>query len=77
MAGIDGTLKGRMKKGSPAYGNVHAKTGTISGISSLSGYLQGRSGHWIAFSIMNQNQLSGRDARHMQDILCEQMILNL
>lgn len=77
VAGVDGTLKGRMKKGSPAYGNVHAKTGTISGISSLSGYLQGRSGHWIAFSIMNQNQLSGRDARHMQDILCEQMILNL
>lgn len=75
VAGIDGTLKNRMKKGSPAYGNVHAKTGTISGISSLSGYLQGRSGHWIAFSIMNQNQLSGRDARRMQDILCEQMIL--
>ena len=77
VAGVDGTLKGRMKKGSPAYGNVHAKTGTISGISSLSGYLQGRSGHWIAFSIMNQNQLSGRDARRMQDILCEQMILKL
>ena len=77
VAGVDGTLKGRMKKGSPAYGNVHAKTGTISGISSLSGYLQGRSGHWIAFSIMNQNQLSGRDARRMQDILCEQMILSM
>lgn len=75
VAGVDGTLKGRMKKGSPAYCNVHAKTGTISGISSLSGYLQGQSGHWIAFSIMNQNQLSGRDARRMQDILCEQLIL--
>ena len=63
-----------MMKGSPAYKNVHAKTGTISGISSLSGYLQGRSGHWIAFSIMNQNQLSGRKARKMQDILCEEMV---
>ena len=77
VAGVDGTLKGRMKKGSPAYGHVHPKPGTISGISSLSGYLQGRSGHWIAFSIMNQNQLSGRDARRMQDILCEQMILSM
>ncbi len=74
VAGVDGTLENRMKKGSPAYKNVHAKTGTISGISSLSGYLQGRSGHWIAFSIMNQNQLSGREARKMQDILCEEMV---
>lgn len=74
VAGVDGTLKGRMRKGSPAYGNVHAKTGTISGVSSLSGYLQGRSGHWIVFSIMNQNQLSGRDARRMQDALCEEFI---
>ena len=75
VAGVDGTLKGRMKKGSPAYRNVHAKTGTISGISSLSGYLQGRNGHWIAFSIMNQNQLSGSEARRMQDKLCEEFIL--
>lgn len=74
VAGVDGTLENRMMKGSPAYKNVHAKTGTISGISSLSGYLQGRSGHWIAFSIMNQNQLSGRKARKMQDILCEEMV---
>lgn len=75
VAGVDGTLKGRMRKGSPAYRNVHAKTGTISGISSLSGYLQGRNGHWIAFSIMNQNQLSGSEARRMQDKLCEEFIL--
>lgn len=56
FAGIDGTLKSRMK-GSIAEGNVKAKTGTLSGISCLSGYVTGVSGDKYAFSIMVQNHV--------------------
>lgn len=73
IAGVDGTLESRMKEGSPSYKNVHAKTGTISGISTLSGYLTAPNGHEIAFSIMNQNQLTSRSARVFQDKVCDAM----
>ena len=38
IAGLDGTLENRMRK-SAAANNVHAKTGTLTGVSTLSGYL--------------------------------------
>ncbi|MBA4251840.1 MAG: D-alanyl-D-alanine carboxypeptidase/D-alanyl-D-alanine-endopeptidase [Chlorobiaceae bacterium] len=54
IAGVDGTLKNRMRNNS-TLNNVYAKTGTLSGVSSLSGYLNSSSGNYIAFSIMIQN----------------------
>jgi D-alanyl-D-alanine carboxypeptidase/D-alanyl-D-alanine-endopeptidase (penicillin-binding protein 4) len=71
IAGVDGTLKHRMKK-SPVYGNVHAKTGTIKGVSNLSGYVTSKSGHLIAFSILIQNFVGDYSkARSFQDNICE------
>ncbi len=71
ISGVDGTLKNRMKE-SKAFKRVHAKTGTISGVSSLSGYLESKSGHMIAFSILIQNFVgSSAHARSIQDKLCE------
>ncbi len=71
IAGVDGTIKHRMKKGF-AHNNVHAKTGTLSGVSSLSGYLKSKSGDLISFSINIQNFVgSTRKAKKIQDEICE------
>ena len=74
IGGVDGTLKNRMKKGTPSYRNVHAKTGSFTAINCLAGYLKADNGHQIAFAIMNQNALSGREARAFQDAACEIII---
>lgn len=70
IAGKDGTLQYRMKKGK-AFNNVHAKTGTVTGVSSLAGYVKNSAGDMIAFVIINQNILNGKDARNFQDKICE------
>ena len=70
VAGIDGTLKNRMKEGK-AYKNVHAKTGSFTAINALAGYLKMENGHEVAFAIMNQNMLSAAKARAFQDKVCE------
>lgn len=69
IAGIDGTLKHRMKK-TPAYRNVRAKTGSVTGVSSLAGYAQAKNGHQLAFVIINQNVMKLKKARDFQDKLC-------
>lgn len=70
IAGIDGTLEHRMKK-SKAYRKVHAKTGTVKGVSSLAGYAKASNGHLLAFVIINQNVMKARQARVFQDKVCE------
>ena len=70
IAGVDGTLGGRMKEGK-AYKNVHAKTGSVTGVSSLAGYATASNGHIIAFSVINQNVMSSAKARAFQDKVCE------
>ena len=74
IGGVDGTLKNRMRKGTPSYKNVHAKTGSFTAINCLAGYLTASNGHQIAFAIMNQNVLSGREARKFQDTVCDILI---
>ncbi len=69
IAGIDGTLKYRMKKTS-AYRNVRAKTGSVTGVSSLAGYAKAANGHQLAFVIINQNVMKLRKAREFQDKIC-------
>jgi len=71
VAGIDGTLKKRMKNTS-AQNNVHAKTGTLNGVSNLSGYVTAKNGHLIAFSILIQNFVKDYStARDFQNQICE------
>lgn len=74
IGGVDGTLEFRMKKGTPSHRNVHAKTGSFTAVNCLAGYLKARNGHEIAFAVMNQNALSGREARAFQDAVCDEVI---
>lgn len=69
VAGEDGTLSKRMR-GSCAAGNVHAKTGSVSGISSLAGYATAPDGHRLAFCIINQGIMHSANARNFQNKVC-------
>ena len=74
VSGVDGTLKYRMGYGTPAFRQVHAKTGSYTGINALAGYLKTADGHWVAFAILTQNVLSGRQARAFQDAVCLEVV---
>lgn len=70
VAGIDGTLENRMKTGA-ATGKVHAKTGTLSGVSCLSGYTTNSNNETLIFSIMVQNHYRNiRRVLDFQNTIC-------
>ena len=70
IAGVDGTLENRMLN-TAADGNVRAKTGTLTGISSLAGYCKAENGHQLCFSIINQGIMRNADGKAFQDRLCQ------
>ncbi|HTT68458.1 MAG TPA: D-alanyl-D-alanine carboxypeptidase/D-alanyl-D-alanine-endopeptidase [Gemmatimonadales bacterium] len=51
VAGVDGTLAQRLK-GTRAAGNAHAKTGSLSNVRSLSGYVRTADGEMLAFVLL-------------------------
>jgi serine-type D-Ala-D-Ala carboxypeptidase/endopeptidase (penicillin-binding protein 4) len=69
IAGIDGTLEHRMK-GTRAAGNVHAKTGSLTGNSSIAGYVRTADKKMLAFCI-TMNHFPGEITllRHLQDTI--------
>ncbi|HPS64947.1 MAG TPA: D-alanyl-D-alanine carboxypeptidase/D-alanyl-D-alanine-endopeptidase [Ignavibacteria bacterium] len=71
VGGVDGTLRNRMK-GTEAEKNVHAKTGTLNRVSSLTGYAVDRDNELIMFYI-NMNNFSNDAAkqRKRQDQICD------
>ena len=64
IAGREGTVADRMR-GTAAEGNCATKTGTLDGVSALSGYCHA-GGHTIAFSVLN-NGVDVNAARIAQD----------
>ena len=69
IAGRDGTLVDRMRRG-PASSHCHAKTGTLSDVSALSGYCEARSGDVYGFSIL-MNRINPTTARRLQDRMAQ------
>ena len=71
IGGLDGTLARRMKQ-TAAMGVVHAKTGSLNGVSTLSGYTLAYDGEVLAFSIMMSHFVEpARRYRQLQDQICD------
>ncbi len=61
---VGGTLRWRMS-GTAAAGNARAKTGTLTGVTALSGYVTGRDGRAYAFSLVSNYR--GSTPRPVED----------
>jgi D-alanyl-D-alanine carboxypeptidase/D-alanyl-D-alanine-endopeptidase (penicillin-binding protein 4) len=66
IAGVDGTLERRMK-GTPAAGNVRAKTGSLRYVFTMSGYVTTASGERLAFSMMLNNYYNAQRSAALRD----------
>ncbi len=75
VAGVDGTLSRRMIR-TPAERNATAKTGSLSGVRTLSGYLTAGDGSTLIFSLLiNGYSAPGSVATAIEDLLVEQLAL--
>jgi serine-type D-Ala-D-Ala carboxypeptidase/endopeptidase (penicillin-binding protein 4) len=66
LAGKEGTVASRMR-GTAAAGHCRTKTGTLTGVSALSGYCFNSSGKVMAFSILNNKVTNLYETHRQQD----------
>src|SRR6185312_13280169 len=58
---VGGTLRSRMA-GTPAANNLHGKTGSMTGVSALSGYVTSADGQPLVFSLISNNFIGSAKA---------------
>jgi serine-type D-Ala-D-Ala carboxypeptidase/endopeptidase (penicillin-binding protein 4) len=68
LSGKEGTTAGRMK-GTAAYGRCRLKTGTLTGVSNLSGYCFNTDGKVMIFSVLMGSVGSTETAHYYQDLI--------
>jgi serine-type D-Ala-D-Ala carboxypeptidase/endopeptidase (penicillin-binding protein 4) len=74
LAGLDGTLNERMKE-PPLAGKIHAKTGSVTHVRTLSGYAETPGGRKLIFSFLSNNQGGKNHEVHVAlDGLCLAMV---
>lgn len=66
IAGVDGTLENRFRD-TPAANKLIAKTGSMSGVNGLSGYVTAANGDKLAFAILMNGIYKSKYARELQD----------
>jgi D-alanyl-D-alanine carboxypeptidase/D-alanyl-D-alanine-endopeptidase (penicillin-binding protein 4) len=75
VSGTDGTLRRRLSA-QQVRGVIHAKTGTLNGVSTLSGYMTTKSGRNLVFSIFANNVTAAGRVRRTIDEICS-LFVNL
>ena len=74
VAGVDGTLNERMKN-EGVTGKIHAKTGSVTHVRTLSGYAETAGGRRLIFSFLSNNQTGkNHEVQDALDGLCLAMI---
>ena len=75
VAGLTGTLADRFATAStrPGRGFVHAKTGTLTGVSSLAGTVQDADGRILVFAMIANKVTSLVQARETMDLIASRL----
>jgi serine-type D-Ala-D-Ala carboxypeptidase/endopeptidase (penicillin-binding protein 4) len=69
ISGTDGTLRNRLSA-AEVKGSIHAKTGTLNGVTTLSGYITTQSGRNIIFSIFANHVSATAKTKQTIDEIC-------
>jgi serine-type D-Ala-D-Ala carboxypeptidase/endopeptidase (penicillin-binding protein 4) len=69
VSGTDGTLRNRLSS-SEVRGSIHAKTGTLNGVTALSGYMTTKSGRNLVFSIFANRVNAAARVKKTIDEIC-------
>jgi serine-type D-Ala-D-Ala carboxypeptidase/endopeptidase (penicillin-binding protein 4) len=75
ISGTDGTLRNRLSA-TEVRGSIHAKTGTLNGVTALSGYMTTKSGRNLVFSIFANNVNAASRVKKTIDQICS-LFVNL
>jgi D-alanyl-D-alanine carboxypeptidase/D-alanyl-D-alanine-endopeptidase (penicillin-binding protein 4) len=75
ISGTDGTLRNRLST-AEVRGSIHAKTGTLNGVTTLSGYMTTQAGRNLVFSIFANNVNATARVKKTIDQICS-LFVNL